>query len=79
MSTKLSNNVISSVGRRALRVPLVLAKTGWSRSTLYAQVASGLFPKPIRLSARCVGWLEHEVDAAMEMKIQQSRGLKGDA
>ena len=39
----------------------VLAKTGLSRSTLYAYVAMGLFPKQRRLGARRVAWLASEV------------------
>jgi prophage regulatory protein len=39
----------------------VLAKTGLSRSTLYAYVAIGLFPKQRRLGVRRVAWLASEV------------------
>lgn len=35
--------------------------TGLPRSTIYAKIASGEFPKPIQLSARAVGWLENEI------------------
>jgi prophage regulatory protein len=79
MSTKFKAGRISVPGKRFLRRPLVQAKMGWCSSTLYARIAAGLFPKPIRISARCVGWLEDEVEAAIEAMIQQSRGLKGDA
>ncbi len=46
-----------------LRRPEVLARTGLSKSTLYALAAAGLFPKPVRLAARAVGWPEAEIDA----------------
>ncbi|MEQ1696055.1 MAG: AlpA family phage regulatory protein [Hyphomicrobiaceae bacterium] len=39
----------------------VLAKTGLSRSTVYAYVAIGLFPKQRRLGVRRVAWLASEV------------------
>ena len=41
-----------------LRLPVVKARTGLSRSTIYQRVAEGDFPKPINLGARAVGWLE---------------------
>ena len=44
-----------------LRRPDVERRTGLARSTLYDKMESGDFPKPIRLSGRCVAWLESEV------------------
>lgn len=45
-----------------IRLPKVKAKTGLSRSTIYAKVRDGTFPKSVQLGARAVGWLELEVD-----------------
>ncbi len=39
----------------------VLARTGLSRSTLYAYIAQGLFPRQRRLGRRRVAWLASEV------------------
>ena len=47
-----------------LRFPLVRARTGLSRSTIYLKVSEGSFPRPISLSARSVGWVESEIDPA---------------
>jgi prophage regulatory protein len=44
-----------------LRLPAVLSRVGKCRSGLYAEVAAGRFPRPVKLSERAVGWLEHEV------------------
>ena len=44
-----------------LRRPDVERRTGIARSTLYDKMKSGDFPMPIRLSGRCVAWLESEV------------------
>ena len=41
---------------RVMRRPEVEACTGLSRSTLYAMMAEGEFPPPIRLGKRAVGW-----------------------
>ena len=48
---------------RMLRLPAVLQRTGQSRSALYALMAAGRFPRPLRIGARAVAWLEHEVEA----------------
>ena len=59
---------------RVLRLPRVQARTGLSRSTIYARVANGTFPQPVRLGARAVGWIEAEVDAWIREQIAASRG-----
>ncbi|MCE2541050.1 MAG: AlpA family transcriptional regulator [Acidobacteria bacterium] len=48
--------------RRLLRLPAVLEKTGLRRSVLYALMTPGEFPRPLRIGARAVAWLEDEVD-----------------
>jgi prophage regulatory protein len=45
------------------RVPAVLVQTGLSRSSLYAKVKGGDFPRPIKLGARSVGWRTEDIDA----------------
>ena len=54
-----------------LRRPKVEKKTGLSRSTIYLLIKKGTFPKPIKLGERSVGWVEAEVDAWLESRIQQ--------
>ncbi|MFH1356625.1 MAG: AlpA family transcriptional regulator [bacterium] len=44
-----------------LRLPDVMAITGLSRSTMYLYVQQGLFPKPVKLGVRAVGWPAHEI------------------
>jgi prophage regulatory protein len=48
---------------RILRLATVLQLTGLTRSTLYRKVATGSFPRQLRISDRCAGWRESEVDA----------------
>jgi len=43
---------------RILRLPEVKVLTGLSRSTIYAQMAEGTFPKPKRIGKRAVGWAD---------------------
>ncbi|NNU80409.1 AlpA family phage regulatory protein [Halovulum dunhuangense] len=47
---------------RILRRPEVELLTGLSRSTLYAMIAEGSFPEPLRLGRRAVGWRESVVE-----------------
>jgi len=49
-----SNNII--------RLPRTIQKTGLSRSTIYALLSRGEFPKQIKLSPRTMGWLEADID-----------------
>lgn len=51
------------------RLPKVLAETGYSRSTLYLRISQGLWPTPIALGARAVGWPEEEVHALNMARI----------
>ena len=59
---------------RVLRLPRVQTRAGLARSTIYVRVADGSFPKPVRLGARAVGWIESEVDAWIREQIAASRG-----
>ena len=44
------------------RLPQVLALTGLGRSTLYAMMERGEFPRALRLGARARGWKESQLD-----------------
>ena len=56
-----------------LRLPVVKARTGLSRSTIYLRISEGAFPKPINLGARAEGWLESEIEDWLTQQIKQSR------
>ena len=59
---------------RILRRKQVESRTGLSRSTIYARIAEGSFPRPIDLGGgRAVGWLESEIDAWLQALIESSR------
>ena len=51
------------------RLPAVIGQTGYPRSTLYARVKAGLFPPPVRTTARATGWPADEVDAVIRAVI----------
>ena len=62
---------------RILRLSMVLDRTGLSRSTLYELMEDGSFPRPVRLGARAVGWIEAEVDEWIRRRVDESRGGTG--
>jgi prophage regulatory protein len=43
------------VQRRIIRLPAVLARTGLSRSSVYAAIGKNAFPAPLPLGGRSVG------------------------
>ena len=59
-----------------LRRKQVETRTGLSRSTIYARIADGLFPRPIDLGGgRAVGWIEAEIDEWLKSRIKESRKI----
>lgn len=50
---------------KIVRRPEVLALLQISRSNLYCKIEQGLWPKPIQLGARAVGWLSTENDQVL--------------
>ena len=57
-----------------LRLPQVINATGLPRSSLYAKIAEGEFPAPIKLGQRSVGWSAAEVEAWIDSRISQRGG-----
>jgi prophage regulatory protein len=58
---------------RLIRLPEVLAKTGLSRTRLYASIAKSEFPAPAKLGcgpdARAIAFAESEIDAWIEERL----------
>lgn len=52
-----------------LRLPSVKAECGLARSTIYLRIEQGLWPKPVRLGARAVGWPAGEVASLNAARI----------
>jgi prophage regulatory protein len=58
---------------RFLRLPDVARLTGLPRSTIYAMVAKGGFPTPIKLSERSSAWRSDELEQWVEERTRASR------
>lgn len=56
--------------QRILRFPEAKAITGLSRSSIYSYIAGGLFPRPLLLGRRMVGWPESEIAAINAARIR---------
>ena len=60
-----------------LRLKQVKQRTGLSRSAIYQAMKSGIFPQRISLTgARCVGWVEEEIESFLRQRIQDSRAVR---
>ena len=65
--------------KRFIRLPEVLTRTGYGRTSIYRKMEDGSFPRSVKLDgppkdpeafdSRAVAWIEHEVDQWMESRI----------
>ena len=66
-----------------IRLPKVMSRTGLSRSTIYLRISQGVFPKPVNLGGRAVGWIEEEIQDWLQLQIDSSRqvtqGAEGES
>lgn len=56
---------------RILRIDELVTTTGVSRSSLYAWMQSGHFPRPVKMGLRAVGWRASVVEAWLESRSTQ--------
>jgi prophage regulatory protein len=60
----------SAAPRRLLRIADVSRTTGLSSAGLYKLIRQGLFPAPIKLTARSSAWLATEVDRWIDARAE---------
>ena len=58
-------------GARILRRIEVQARTGLSRSSIYRGIQEGRFPKALNIGPRMVGWVEAEIQAWIDDRVQE--------
>ena len=58
---------------RLLRIKTVIDVTGKSRSSIYADIAQGIFPKPIAIGMRSVAWPNSVIEAWVQDKITKGQ------
>ena len=69
MKTLPEKPLTAALPQSILRLPVVKSASGLSRSSLYARIAHGLWPKPVSLGSRAVGWPSNEVAAINAARI----------
>jgi len=57
-----------NISKKLLRLPEVKATTGLSKSSIYARIAEGTFPKRIQLGQRFVVWVEADIQTWLMSK-----------
>ncbi|MDL5596095.1 AlpA family transcriptional regulator [Bacillus subtilis] len=61
---------VEGVVLRIIRLREVVSSTGLARSTIYKLIGSCEFPRPVPLTGRCVGWIDSEVAAWIQSRIE---------
>ena len=57
---------------KILRLPEVMAITGLSRSTIYAYMDKGTFPKAMKLGERAIGWLSSDIETWIAERVNMA-------
>ncbi len=57
--------------QKIIRKHDVISLTGFSKSTLYNRIKAGLWPTPISLGARAVGFVQSECEAVLNAMIAE--------
>ncbi len=57
----VNNTILNASPTSLLRRPAVERRVGLSRSAIYARMAEGSFPTPVRIGARAVAWRDSDV------------------
>jgi len=65
---------MSKLQQQLLRLPKVKSITGLSKSTIYARIAEGTFPKQIPIGPRLVVWVESEIQNWIAEQVAAARG-----
>ena len=72
---------IQSQQKRFIRLPEVLSRTGYGRTSIYRKMKEGSFPRCIKLGgpledpnafdSRAIAWIEDEVEQWMATRIEE--------
>ena len=55
-----------------VRLPATLQQLAIGKTTLYARIAKGTFPPPVKFSERVSAWPQHEVDAVLRALLRSA-------
>jgi prophage regulatory protein len=65
---------MNNLQHKLLRLPQVKIITGLSKSTIYARISEGTFPKQIPLGPRLVVWVEADIQKWITEQVAAARG-----
>jgi prophage regulatory protein len=65
---------MKNLQHKFLRLPEVKQTTGLSKSTIYARISDGTFPKQIPLGPRLVVWVESDIQNWISEQVSAARG-----
>ena len=66
--------IMKNLQHKLLRLPQVKATTGLSKSSIYARISEGTFPKQIPLGPRLVVWVESDIQNWISEQVTAARG-----
>ena len=71
---------IKTLQKRLIRLPEVINRTGYGRTTIYRKMEDGSFPRSVKLGgppvdpeafdSRAVAWIENEVEQWIDSMIE---------
>jgi prophage regulatory protein len=65
---------MKNLQHKLLRLPEVKATTGLSKSSIYARISGGTFPKQIPIGPRLVVWVESDIQKWITEQVSAARG-----
>jgi prophage regulatory protein len=65
---------MKNLQEKLLRLPQVKETTGLSKSTIYARISEGTFPKQVSLGPRLVVWVESDIQNWISEQVSAARG-----
>jgi len=65
---------MQKIASKLLRLNSVKEITGLSKSTIYARIAEGTFPKQVPLGPRLVVWVESDIQNWIAEQVSAARG-----
>ena len=75
--------------KRFIRLPEVLSRTGYGRTSIYRKMEDGSFPRSLKLDgppkdpeafdSRAIAWIEDEVEQWIESRIDERDSVSTDA
>jgi len=61
-NSEQAKSIVGGKPQRLVRLAEVKQRVGLSRASIYKRMSEGKFPKSRSLGARCVVWIESEID-----------------